>query len=238
MNDKLIPNISYENEEHLINEVRKMSYVKYSNFLISFTRFILMFFLIPLLLYFPKAFEPHLINVLVFLFIMLIMPLITIFLFIVIITGTIQRDFWIKKNSFKCNFYSCLCCCCIMSKNVNFLKRITFISTFFDFYFLFILLYYYIKDSYVPNNKLFFPFSDERVLERIILRSIDSLLLLSQFYCFYYYNYFLNRIEKYIEFYKRLIIKNKNKEADFIRNTLPYDIESYVSSNGIELRNI
>ena len=238
MNDKLIPNISYDNEKHLMKEVKKMSYIKYLNILISFIRFILMFYLISLLLYFPKAFEPNLFSVFVFLFIMLILPLITIFLFIVIITGNIQRDFWIKKNSFKCNIYSCLCCCCIMSKNIIFLKRIIYISTFFDFCFLFILLYYYIKDSYVPNNKIFFPFSDERVLERIILRSIDSLLLLSQYYCFYYYNYFLDRIEKYIELYKRLIIKNRNKEADFIRYILPYDIDSYVSSNGTELRNI
>ena len=125
-----------------------------------------------------------------------------------------------------------------MSKNVNFLRKLIFVSTFFDFYFLFILIYYYIKDSYVPNNKIYFPLSGEKVLVRIILRAIDSLLLLSQFYCFYYYNYFLNRIERYIEFYKRLIIKNRNKEADFIRNTLPYDIESYISSNGTELRNI
>ena len=238
MNDKLIPNISNENEEHLMKEVKKMSYIKYSNILISFTRFILMFFFISLLLYFPKAYQANFINALVLLFIILILPLITIFLLIVVITGTIQRDFWIKKNAFKCNFYSCLCCCCIMSKNVNILKKITLISFLFDFYFFFTLLYYYIKDSHVPNNKLFFPFSDERVLERIILRSIDSLLLLSHFYCFYYYNYFLNRIEKYIEFYKRLIIKNRNKEADFIRNALPYDIESYVSSNETELRNI
>ena len=238
MNDKLIPNISYDNEEHLMKEVKKMSYIKYLNIIISFIRFILMFYLISLLLYFPKAFQLNLFTVIVFLFIMLILPLITIFLFIAIITGTIQRDFWIKKNSFKCNIYSCLCCCCIMSKNVIFLKRIIYISTFFDFCFLFILLYYYIKDSYVPNNKIFFPFSDERVLERIILRSIDSLLLLSQYYCFYYYNYFLDRIEKYIELYKRLIIKNRNKEADFIRYILPYDIESYASSNGTELRNI
>ena len=51
------------------------------------------------------------------------------------------------------------------------------------------------------------------------------------FYFFYYSEYFLKRVEKYLEYYKRLLIKNRNKEAEFVRNTLPENIEDYTSTN-------
>ena len=102
------------------------------------------------------------------------------------------------------------------------------------------LLYYFIKDSFYKNNSKFFPYIYERVLCRIILYFVDSFLLFGLFYFFHYFEYFLNRVEKYLEFYKRLIIKNRNKEAEFVRNTLPYNIEAYISNNGNgeELQNI
>ena len=49
---------------------------------------------------------------------------------------------------------------------------------------------------------------------------------------------FLNRLEIYIEYYKRLIIKKRDEEANFVRNILPYDINEYISSSGEELQNV
>ena len=238
MNENLISINANEQEEYLIKEIKKMSFIKYFNLLFSVLRFFILFFLIFLILYFPNSFEPSVFTILIFIFITIFLPLITIFLLIVIITGTIQRDFWIKKKPIGFSCYTCFCCCCIMSKNVTYLKRLTLISSIIDFIWSFILLYYYLKDLTIPNNAVFFPYSGVGVLHRILFNLSNSLLLSSQFYCFHYSEYFLKRVEKYIEYYKRLIIKNKNKEAEFVRNTLPYNIDNYISSEGSEMKNI
>ena len=62
--------------------------------------------------------------------------------------------------------------------------------------------------------------------------------LLFQSYFFYYYEYFLKRGEIYIEFYKRLIIKNRNKEASFVRNELPANIDNFLIYSGTEMNNV
>ena len=237
MSEKLI--INNENgQEILMKEIKKMSFIRYSNFLISIIRFIIMFFLLFLIGYFPASFRPTIFNMILMLYIILIQSFIVIYFLIVIISGTLQKDFWLRKNDLNCGVYTCICCCCIMSKNIIFLKILSIISTIIGFFWSFFLLYYLIKDFSIPNNGIFFPFLQERTIKKIILYFIDSFLLLIQSYFFYYTEYFLSRIDKYLEYYKRLIIKNKNEEANLIRKTLPTDIDNYVSSNETELQNV
>ena len=232
MSEKLI--INNENgPEILMKEIKKMSFIRYSNFLISSIRFILMFFLLFLIGYFPASFRPTIFNMILMLYIILIQSFIVIYFLIVIISGTLQKDFWLRKNDLKCGVYTCICCCCIMSKNIIFLKILSIISTIIGFFWSFFLLHYLIKDFSIPNNGIFFPFSQERTIKKIILYFIDSFLLLGHSYFFHYYQYFLKRREIYIEFYKRLIIKNRNKEAEFVRNELP---ENNEDSNGTEMQ--
>ena len=238
MKDQLIPNKSNGKNDDLMKEIKKMSLLKYLNLLFSIIRFFMIFPLTFLILYFPSTFKVTLFTQIIGLTNVLILPLITSFLFVVVISGTKDRDFWVKKNSVKLNFYNCFFCSCIMSKNVNFLQKLTFIFCANDFIWSFILSYYLIKDFAIPNNSKYFPFSWKRIIYRIILNWIDSILLFLQFYCFRYYGYFLNRLEIYIEYYKRLIIKKRDEEAGFVRNILPYDINEYISSSGEELQNV
>ena len=128
-----------------------------------------------------------------------------------------------------------------MSKNIIYLNIISVISTIISYFWSLFLLFYLIKDFSIPNNGIFFPLLQERTIKRIIFNFIDSFLLLFQSYYFHYNKYYLSRIDKYLEYYKRLIIKGKNKEANIIRQNLPTDIDNYLSSNiinGTELQNI
>ena len=238
MKDQLISNNSNDKNDGLMKEIKKMSKIKYLNLLISIIRFLMILSLTFLILYFPSTFRVTLFTKIIGLTNVLILPLITSFFFVVVISGTYDRDFWVKKNPTKINFFNCFFCWCIMSKNVGFLKKLTLIFCVNDFIWSFILSYYLIKDFAIPNNSKFFPFSWKRIIYRIILNWTDSILLLLQFYCFCYYGYFLNRLEIYIEYYKRLIIKKRDEEASFVRNILPYDINEYVSSSGEELQNV
>ena len=79
---------------------------------------------------------------------------------------------------------------------------------------------------------------EKKVLIKIILYFIDSILLLLHSYFFYYYDYFLRRGEIYIEFYKRLIIKNRKEEADFVRKELPSSIDNFIINLGNQMQNI
>lgn len=238
MKEQLISNNSNDKNDNLMKEIKKMSIVKYLNLLISIIRFLMIFPLTFLILYFPSAFRVTFFTKIIGLTNVLFSPLITTFLFVVVISGTIDRDFWTKKNSIKLNFYNCFFCWCIMSKNVSFLKKLTFIFCINEFIWSSILSYYLIKDFAIPNNSKYFPFSWKRIIYRIVLNWSDSILFFAQFYFFCYYGYFLNRLEIYIEYYKRLIIKKRDEEANFVRNILPYDINEYISSSGEELQNV
>ena len=57
MNDKLLVNNTNE-QEYLMSEIKKMSYIKYGNLILSMIRFILMFILISLFSYFPASITP------------------------------------------------------------------------------------------------------------------------------------------------------------------------------------
>ena len=237
MHDNFIISNSDE-QDNLMKEIKKMSYIKYTNLFISIIRFILMFYLIFYIAYFPASFKPTIYIIIIILEIILMLVIITIYFLIVILTGTINRDFWVRKKPLNFGFYTCFCCCCIMSKNVTFLKILSLFSTIIGSCWSLFLLCYLIKDFTISNIVKYFPSSLNRTMTRVILNCMDSFLLLGQTYCFYYYEYFLKRVEKYLELYKRLIIKNKNKEANFIRNTLPAQIESYLSYDETELKSI
>ena len=237
MSEQLI--INNDNDQNiLMKEITKMSYIRLLNLLNSIIRFFLMIFLILLIAYFPASFRPTIFKIVLILYIMLIQSLLTIYFLIIIISGTIKKDFWIRKKSFNCGVYACICCCCIMSKNIIYLRILSIISTIISYCWSLFLLYYLIKDFSIPNNGIFFPLLQERTIKRIILNFIDSILLLIQSYYFHYNKYYLSRIDKYLEYYKRLIIKDKTKEANIIRNNLPTDIDNYLSSNGTELQNV
>ena len=74
---------------------------------------------------------------------------------------------------------------------------------------------------------------------KLIIFFVDTALLFGQSYFFYYYEYFLKRGKIYIEFYQRLIIKNRNKEADLVRNELPINMDNFMDAaeDGTELSN-
>ena len=241
MNDQLI--INKENDhEKLMKEIKKMSYIKILNLLCSVVRFFLMFFSLSLFIFFPASYNLTFLGLIFSIYLILILPIITIYFLIVLITGAINRDFWIKKKPLNIGCYTICCCCCIMSKNVTFLKLLSLICMIINFSWSFYYLFYFIKDfthTYTVDNGFFklIPYSEEKVKLRTLINFIDSLLLTSQFYYFTYFQFFLNNVKIYLEFYKRLIIKNKNKEAEFVRNTLPAKIEDYVSFNdGTELQ--
>ena len=71
-----------------------------------------------------------------------------------------------------------------------------------------------------------------------MLHFIDSLILFCQTYFFYYYEYILKRGNIYIEFYKHLIIKNKNQEAESIKNELPIDVDNFIINSGSEMKKV
>ena len=240
MNEKFISdnnnnniNINNANEQDkLMKEVKKMFFFKIFILLSSLIRFFLMFILLFLIVYFPASFRPSFLNLFFVLYLVLISPIFTIFNVIVITTGIINRDFWIKIKLEKLNCYKMCCFCCIMSKNVTFLKRLTLtnatIITLWSFYFISLI----IKDHAFPKNFTFFPHSYKRIIIRAILNCIDSLLLIGQWYSLHFIEFFLKRVNIYLEYYKRLIIKNRNKDATFVRDNLPAQIDDYLPSEG------
>ena len=229
-------------ENNLFKEIRKMVFIKYLNLFFSIFRFALLFFILALLPYFPTNMRPTNFFVIMQIIQILILPLFTIINLITVITGVLGRNFLIKKdnNAFlECIKYICCCQCCLCSRNVSTLKLATFIFCLISFIWSFYILYYFIKDfSETINSSRFFPYLKKQVKIKIILYFADSLLLLFQSYFFYYYEFFLKRGEIYIEFYKRLIIKNRNKEASFVRNELPSNIDNFLINSGTEMNNV
>ena len=96
---------------------------------------------------------------------------------------------------------------------------------------------YTLNHSTYKNEPLLFNFR-KRQLIKIILYFIVSISLLIQSYFFHFHDYFLRRGEIYIEFYKRLIIKNRKEEAELIRYQLPRNVEDFVINSGNEMQNV
>ena len=115
-----------------------------------------------------------------------------------------------------------------MAQNLIFLKQLTFMLFIIELIWTLVFFFYYL--SYLSPSK--------KILKIIASFFFDSFLLLSQFYCFDYYNYFYGRIRKYMDYYKILLMKNKKEEATFIRNVLPVKIIDYINSEEVELEDI
>lgn len=228
-------------EEPLMKEIKKMTYIKYLNLIFSTIRFILIFVFAYLLIYFPISFKPNIFYIIILLYRILFVQLSTIYLFIAVILGTIRKNFIIGTDQINYALFSSCCGCCFFccySNNVSFMAVLTLVCSIIGFIWTSILSFYYMNSLRNPNNFIYFPNIMKLSLARVIANLIDFLLLLSQFYFFKYWEYFLGRINKYIEYYKRLVIKDKTKEANFVRNILPYHIDNYISNNEEELQNV
>jgi len=240
MENNLLGNNNKE-EEPLMKEIIKMSFIKYLNLIFSIIRFILIFVFIFIANFLPYSFEFNIFTKIILLYKISFIQLSTIYLLIVVCLGTFRRNFIRGTDQFNYAIFSVCCGCCFFccySNNVSFFTVLSFFCSIIVFAWTFILFYYYMKDLSYPNNNIYFSYKMKGNLVTIIINLIDSLLLLSQFYFFKYWEYFLGRVNKYIEYYKRLVIKNKTKEANFVRNILPYQIDNYIPNNEEELQNV
>ena len=76
-------------------------------------------------------------------------------------------------------------------------------------------------------------------IKKALLGFCIVLLLLFQSYCFFYYNKFLNRLQIYLEYYKKLIVRGDEKKAQRVRKLLGTIHEKGEDSEiGEELKNI
>ena len=240
-NKLIINNEAVESHDILFKEIKKMTFIKYLNLVIAISRFFLMFYIATLFGYFPISIDrsPFFIFMFIF-FSILILPIFTIINLLNISTSIINRNFTIKNEISALDYFKifCCCCCCFCSRNVTYLKYINLILGMITLIWFLYILYFFFKDGEAPNNKIFFFYNTKKVITKLILYFIDSILLICHWYCFHYYEYFLNRGKIYIEFYKRLIIKNRNKEAEIVRNELPINIDYYFANSGTELDDV
>ena len=248
MNENLITDNNNDNinntmarEKILFKEVKKMTFIKYLNLFISIFRFFLMFYLLTLLPIIPSAYESDIgiiIYIILLLFNILILPTFTIIVLIIVIAGVLGRSFVVnKKKDSILDILKCFCCyfCGSCPKNVETFKISTIIFGTINL----IWFFHFLPDLFQkrePNYIRFFPYITKQYIIKTLLTFLDSVLLFLQSYFFYYHEYFLRRGEIYIEFYKRLIIKNRNKEAELVRNELPNNLENI--GLGTELQNV
>ncbi len=224
------------NEKVLFKEVKKMNIIKYLNLFFSIFRFTIMFFLISYYDYLPYSINASFFSWFMFAYTLLIFPIFDISNMIIIITGIINRDFSIREGN---NLFllSHICCSCfICSKDIFFLKWVNIYFCFISFIWFFYILYFFIEDfkASIINS----IFDNKRILFKLVLHGFDSVLLLCHSYFFHYYQYFLKRGKIYIELYKRLIIKNRNKEAEFVRKELPINLDNFIVNSGTEMQNV
>ena len=232
-----IDNNSIANEEQLFREIKKMLYIKYLNLFFSIFRLFLMFYSLSLLGYLSFFGGPTNFYIILVLFSVLIMPIYTIINLIIVIAGIIGRNFIQNKQD---SIIDCICCCCgcLCTKNVTTLKMLALIYGIISLLRSFYLLNFFLIYVKTENNIKYFPNIIKNVSIKLILYFIDSILLLCQAYFFYYHEYFLKRGKIFIEFYKRLIIKNRNKEADLVRDELPANIDNLLINSETEMSNI
>ena len=221
-------NDNNNDENQFLKEIKKMRLIKYLNLFFSIFRFSL---LLPKLEYIDSislAQEPSYINFYMFIYNFFVSSIFTIMNLITITIGLINRNLVINKNDstlFYCIIACFSCFCCVCTKNVIILKQVNFICFLISLFWSFRLLYY---AQYLNLRK-----GD---IIKLIIYFTDTILLFGQSYFFYYYEYFLNRVKLYIELYKRLIIKNRKKEAELVRRELPANMEDIDS--GTELENV
>ena len=239
MEENLINN-NNENihERILFKEIRKMFYIKYLNLFFAIFRLILMFYLLSLLTYLPTMLNDSLFLIIMLIYSILILPIFTIINLIDIISGMTKRDFKINKNVdniLDCFGYICFGYCC--SKNVTTLKYKNLFFGLITLVWSCYIFYYFMKDVTLSNNLAKLSSLEKKVFIKTIFYFLDSIFLFSHSYFFYYYEYILKKGENFIEFYKRLIIKNRTKDAELIRNELPIDVDNFLINSGTEMQN-
>ena len=219
-------------EKQLLKEIKKMRIIKYLNLYFSIFRFSL---LLPKLRYIDSislAQEPSYINFFMNIYDFFVLSIFTIINLITIITGIINRNFVINNNDstlIACIIAFSCCFCWVCTKNVIILKQVNFICFLISLFWSFRLLYCAYEYAQYLNLR-------KGDIIKLIIYFTDTILLFGQSYFFYYYEYFLNRVKLYIELYKRLIIKNRKKEAELVRKELPANIEGIDS--GTEMENV
>lgn len=218
-----------------------MIFIKYFNLFCSIFRFVLMLYILSssIFLAFPIPLEYNPFLYIMIFYTSLNLPIFTIINLITITFGVINRNLNLKNEENNCiNYFFGFFCCCACTRNVSYLQLYSLIHNIIIFIWSLIILFYFIIDINTRNENIFCPYLNENVVKKIILYIIDSILLLCHFYCFDYYDYFLKRAEIYIEFYKRLIIKNKNKEAEIVRKELPDNLDNYLKDSATEMNNV
>ena len=229
------------NEEQLFKEVKKMLFIKYLTLFFSIFRLFIMFYSISLLGYLTFFAETSNFYIILLIYSVIILPVYTILNLIIVITGICVKNFMIQNQSDTLiDFVTCCCCWCkgLCTRNVVTLKILSIIYGTINLFRSFYLLHFFLIYVKTENNIKYFPNIIKNLSIKLILYFIDTILLLCQGYFFYYYEYFLNRGKIYIEFYKRLIIKNRKKEADLVRNELPTNMDNFLINSETELGNV
>ena len=245
MKESLMTNNNNEDnkEKKLLKDAKKMHYIKYLNLFFSILRTVLEFYQIinNIEFAFYLLFNIFLLMVLFHLYI--ILPISAIINLIKTFRRIFKRNYSISKNVE--NIYDCIgytCCGNDNSNNVTFSKYSNLIYGLITLFLSSFSLFFFLKDRiYYSNKYKNAPFlSDEqrKQLTIIILYLIDSIILLIQSYFFHFHDYFLRRGEIFIEFYKRLIIKNRKEEAEFVRNQLPRNIDDFEINSGQKMKDI
>ena len=236
VNEKLI----YSNtaDYQLDKEVNKMYWLKILNLIISILIIPLYFFII--LLFFLSLKNLSIFVILDSLFFILLFAFLLLFIiisfisFIINLLGTVSNSFWIKTSDSKIDKCCCyLCCCCI---NIKFLKFFYLLFAILIFLWDGAFIVYYIQ---MNNEHNLGQYSIFNAIENALLVLGVVLLLLFQSYCFFYYNKFLNRLQIYLEYYKKLIVRGDEKKAQRVRKLLGTIHEKGEDSEiGEELKNI
>ena len=233
MNENLIINNNNSdniNEKQLFKDVKKMHYIKYLNLFFSIFRAVLVFYQIKYFTVLPLT-DSFLFMLTIFIHFLLVLPIFTIINLIKTFSRIFTGNFRISKNVF--DIFDCIgynCCCNCDFNNVTDSKYSNLIYSLISLFLSFCFLYLFISELNCISN-LSYTFK-KKIFIKLILHFIDSIALLIQSYFYHYHDYFLRRGEIYIEFYKRLIIKNRKEEAEFVRNQLPRNIDDFGINSG------
>ena len=248
MQESLMTNNNNEDnkEKKLLKDAKKMHYIKYLNLFFSILRTVLEFYQIINNIEFAFYFLFNIFLLIVLFHLFIILPISAIINLIKTFRRIFTRNYSISKNVENIYDYigytCCGCCGNDNSNNVTFSKYSNLIYGLITLFLSSFSLFFFLKDRiYYSNKYKNAPFlSDEqrKQLIIIILYLIDSIILLIQSYFFHFHDYFLRRGEIYIEFYKRLIIKNRKEEAEFVRNQLPRYVKDFVINSGHEMQNM
>lgn len=230
-------------ENILFKEVKKMRCIKYLNLFFSIFRTVLELYLFTYFTIFPYSINGSFFLIILLIYSSLFLPIFTLINLKDVVSGIFTGNFHNSinvENIFDCIGYNCCGNCC--TNNVTSSTYSNLIYSLLTFIWSFYLIYFFLKDYNLylqySQKKVFLNNYLKKVLIKIILYFIDSFSLLLQSYFFYYHDYFLRKGQIYLEFYKRLIIKNREEDAELVRKQLPNNIKDFAIHSGQEMQNI